>query len=395
MKLTRVLALLIASASVHDSACAAAWQETPPEAERGAADDDVAPAPVEDEAAQRARRRATELIELATLLELGLPAQLVAHGLPLVSEGGLLADDGRAVAYVAHALFEAGREQEAETLLARAVVLPETGGAIELAWARIDLARDELDRALARLVDDEGRPRLANDPEAWILTARVLARRGNLTAAVPYLRRFVELAPFHSETVAAFHMLHLEAAARHDVDAATRLRVESERRRRAFEVIRARTLQVRAAPDDPLPLFGLGLGFLELGDTVVAAEVLTQLLTRHPEFQRGWFQLGEARRMSGDLYGALAAFDEGVARDPLDHNCRLNRALVRLVLGDRDPARADFEYLRTSPVGNDPTYCALYLGLARLYKAEGDTTSSQQAYARYQELGGTEPLVPR
>jgi predicted Zn-dependent protease len=378
------LAFAWASASLCGSVLA---QEPPPDAP---VDSNAANTPSDEQPLEQ--RRSLALLELATLLELGLTSQLVAYGTPLVEEGGLLADHGRAVAWVARALFDSGRESDAEKLLTGAHVDASTGGAIELEWARIELTRDQIDRALARLVDERGRPRLVNEPAAWMLTGRALARRGQLAPALPYLRRFVELAPFDQETVGAFHLMHLEAAERGERELAAQLLAESQRRRRVFEVIRARSIQVRAAPGDPTPLYGLGLAFLELGDCELAAAVLTRLLTEHPEFHKAWFQLGEARRLCGDKAGALAAFDEGVARDANDHRCRLNRALLRIATFEADSARRDFEHLRQSEIASDPQYSAIYLGLARLYLLDGDEKSSGEAYAKYRELGGTENL---
>ena len=384
------LSFMCASAFVCTQAFAAHTAHATQESEPTPSPQADSQAPTAEETPER--RRSLALLELATLLQLGLSNQVVEYGAPLVQEGALLASDGRAVAWVARALFDIGRESEAEKLLTTAHVDAATGGAIELEWARMDLARDQIDRALARLVDERGRPRLVNDPSAWMLTGRALARRGQLGPALPYLRRFVELAPFDLETVGAFHLMHLEAAERGERDQAAQLLAESQRRRRVFEVIRARSLQVRAAPGDPTPLYGLGLAFLELGDCQLANAVLTRLLTEHPEFHKAYFQLGEARRLCGDTTGALAAFDEGVARDANDHRCRLNRALLRIATSEVASARRDFDELRRSPVANDPLYCAIYLGLARLYLLDGDEKSSGEAYAKYRELGGTENL---
>jgi len=342
------------------------------------------------------RARANALADLATMLELGLVTEVLERGLPLVAraEGdapaGELADDGRAVALVARALFQAGREDEATTLLTGAVVDPATGTWVELEWARIELLRDELDAALGRLVYEDGTLRLPQVPHAWMLTGRTLFRRGNLTASARFLRGFLERAPFHPDSVSALHMLSVEAVQRRDVEAAETLRAESERRRRAFEVVRARSLQVRANPDDALPRYGLGLAYLELGDAASAADALAELLARFPEFQRGYFQYGEALRLLGDRDGALAAYGAGLERDADDHKCRLNRGLVLVELGRFDDALADFDALLASEVADDPQFAGLYLGLTRVYDLTGEIDAGTQAYAKYRELGGTE-----
>src|SRR5690606_9872508 len=78
----------------------------------------------------------------------------------------------------------------------------------------------------------------------WFLCGQELGRYGETVEAVPYLKAFVERAPFNPDTVAAYHILHLAAVARGDDAQALALRKESERRRRIFEVVRARTLQI-------------------------------------------------------------------------------------------------------------------------------------------------------
>ncbi|QDU84290.1 Tetratricopeptide repeat protein [Planctomycetes bacterium Pla163] len=338
--------------------------------------------------------RATRLAELASLLDLGLVSDALELGLPLVAAGpppGPLVDDGRAIALVARALDDAGRGDEARDLLIAANVIPATGPWIELEWARLDLVQDELDSALRRLVREDGTLRLPDFPQAWMLTGRALARRGSLGAAARYLNGYLERAPYAPDTVSALHILHLEALQRRDAEAATALLAESERRRRAFELIRARSLQVRANPKDALPRYGLGLAYLELGDTRAATAALEELVELQPDFARAYFQLGEARRLSGDREGAVLAFGEGLARDPDDHKCRLNRGLVLGQLARYDEALTDLEFLLRSDVAGTAEYAGIYLGLARVYDRTERPEAADQAYAKYRELGGDQP----
>lgn len=338
--------------------------------------------------------RAERLAELASLLDLGLVSDALVLGLPLIAAGpppGPMANDGRAVALVARALDDAGRGSEARDLLISAQVLPATGPWIELEWARLDLVLDELDSALARLVREDGTLRLPDFPQAWMLTGRALARRGSLGAAARYLSGFLERAPYDPGTVSALHILHLEALQRRDVEAAAGLLAESERRRRAFELIRARSLQVRANPQDALPRYGLGLAYLELGDARAGVAALEALIALHPEFARAYFQLGEARRLSGDRSGAVAAFTEGLARDPDDHKSRLNRGLVLGQLERYEEALTDFESLLRSDAAGTAEFAGLYLGLTRVYDRTERPQAADQAYAKYRELGGDQP----
>lgn len=400
----------------EDGAAGSARQEA--EESGDAQDPQDAQAAPPAERATANERRAAALAELATLLELGLVGDALAFGLPLVAGAqdagdagddgdgdgdgerthsahgladGALAGDGHAVALVARALFAAGREDESTALLRDAAVDPATGGWIQLEWARIAIARDELDQALSYLVSKQGELLLPRYDQSFMLTGRTLFRRGNLAAAARFLTDFVERAPFHPDTVSAYHMLALEAVQRRDAETAATMRAEAQRRRRAFELVRARSLQVRANPKDALPRYGLGLAFLELGDAEMAAQTLHDLLLMHPDFQRAYFQYGEALRATGRRDLALEAFGEGLVRSADDHKCRLNRGLVLVELGRYGEALTDFEELLVSEVADDPQYAGLYLGLTRVYAARGDTAAADQAYARYRELGGEEP----
>jgi predicted TPR repeat methyltransferase len=72
------------------------------------------------------------------------------------------------------------------------------------------------------------------------------------------------------------------------------------------------------------------------GDYSGAAEILTQTLELAPGFAAAWFTLGTLRERSGDVGGAVAAFQRAGAADPQDrHGARLK--LTRLGVGDANP----------------------------------------------------------
>jgi predicted TPR repeat methyltransferase len=86
-------------------------------------------------------------------------------------------------------------------------------------------------------------------------------------------------------------------------------------------------------------------GLIERGETVAAAELLEETLMKAPGFIAGWFLLGEAREMEGDLKAASNAFRRVIVLDPED---RLGAGLHLAKLGGRKSAYAmSRAYVRT------------------------------------------------
>lgn len=81
---------------------------------------------------------------------------------------------------------------------------------------------------------------------------------------------------------------------------------------------------------------------LENGQAAEGRELAQQTCTIAPELALGWFQLGLAERQLGHLPAAAAAYDQALQRDPRHAASHRNRALVALLLGDIETARAGF-----------------------------------------------------
>ena len=73
------------------------------------------------------------------------------------------------------------------------------------------------------------------------------------------------------------------------------------------------------------------------GDLAAAADLFAQAVERAPQFAWGWFLLGAARRALGDRTGAIAAYEQARAHDPVD---RLGAGLQLARLSAADPAAA-------------------------------------------------------
>ena len=79
------------------------------------------------------------------------------------------------------------------------------------------------------------------------------------------------------------------------------------------------------------------------GDLAGAADLLTQALELAPRYASAWFALGELREKLGDRAGAVAAFEEARAADPV---ARLGATLHLIQLGVQPAAAMPQGYVR-------------------------------------------------
>jgi tetratricopeptide (TPR) repeat protein len=152
-------------------------------------------------------------------------------------------------------------------------------------------------------------------------------------------------------------MLAQAAIARGDPVAAAELRKKALASAEWQVFYRTRRIQVREHPDEPLPELGIAELFLAAGAHDKALEVSSAIVRRWPDFCRGKEALGRAERGLGRLSEARAALEAAVACEP-------------------GSLRAHLE-------------------LARTLAALGDPSAASALYARYRELGGSEPLGER
>ncbi len=332
------------------------------------------------------------LAELRELAELDLPGTLIRRGRELFA--GPLSASGEARAILARALFAAGEEDEALALLEPADLAPTERVWLELERARLLIDRDELSAAAEILAAPKGSEepvRHADHPDAWILFARIEARAGRPNRAAILARGFLERAALHPEAPVAWHLLAQEALARRDGETAARYLERAAEIGRWLELLRARRLQVLRHPDQPLPRLGVGLAWMQVGEHSRAREAFRDLCSRHPGFARGWYHLGEANRLAGDLVRARESYATALGLDASMHQARFNGALLDLLAGRTEAARAGFEHL-ADVVQDDPLYAGAHLHLARLDLARGNRERALTQYSRYRALGGTEPL---
>jgi predicted TPR repeat methyltransferase len=89
------------------------------------------------------------------------------------------------------------------------------------------------------------------------------------------------------------------------------------------------------------------------GDLAGAADLLTQALELAPRYASAWFALGELREKLGDQAGAVAAFEEARAADPVD---RHGAALHLIQLGVQPAAAMPQGYVRALFDGYAPGF---------------------------------------
>lgn len=345
---------------------------------------------------QRAIQAAALLAEISERFELGLIGEALELGREAVAPGGLLEKRGEALAIVSRTLYAAGLDVEAQALLDGAEPTPQTAAWVELEKARLWLEFDELDRARMALQAPRGAEQPVRHPElaeSYLLLARVYARSGRLDLGAQLARTFLERDPLSPESPAGWHLLSRDAAQRGDAQGAGQFLAKSRELKQWHEIYKARRLQRRLNPEDPLPWYGLGLAWLQVEQWQTGAAELKALLKAHPDFTRAWFPLGEALRNAGDTDGALEAYGKAIEADPEDPKGRLNRGLLYLQLDDLDRARIDLESLLGTDAADDPTFASLHLALARAWQRAGEPDELvQSAYTKYRELGGTEAL---
>ena len=65
--------------------------------------------------------------------------------------------------------------------------------------------------------------------------------------------------------------------------------------------------------DNSLLRFGLGKGYLDLGDNLKAAEHLQRCVGFDPKYSAAWKLLGKAQLAAGDRAAARVAWEQGIA----------------------------------------------------------------------------------
>jgi serine/threonine-protein kinase len=170
------------------------------------------------------------------------------------------------------------------------------------------------------------------------------ARRGDaLAGARRAAQVFTEAIRIHSDATDAHMFLGM---ARHLEGSALAARGEDPAPAwDAAEESLARALQIHDRWEQVW--FRRGRLRLERGDRRGALEDFAQVVTVNPAYVDGWTALAEAKRREGRLDDARSAAERAVSLGPNHAGARLERARVRLELGDRTGAGADLEWIES------------------------------------------------
>jgi aspartyl/asparaginyl beta-hydroxylase (cupin superfamily) len=84
------------------------------------------------------------------------------------------------------------------------------------------------------------------------------------------------------------------------------------------------------------------LARLQAGQVAQAAQLLTQVVADFPSDPEPALHLGLARRMAGDLGGALTAFETALARDPYFFMALFSKAAILEAMGRKQDAARDY-----------------------------------------------------
>ena len=344
---------------------------------------------------RRIDARAQRIMEWRESLELDLAGEVLASVAALEGGAASLASDGELLALYAAALANSGQRDAARAALQSADASATGRAALEIGLASLDLDEDRLAEVEQRLAGENGalHPELDDVARARFLLGRARVRSGDSMRAREPLEAFVSRWPRHPDAPAAWHMLAQEALERRDLDRARECRERGAELGRWHAYYRTRRLQRRASPDAPEPRIGLAQLWIAAEDWDRARAELEPVLERHPEACAAWTTLGELERKQGRAAESRAAYARAVDCDPHQHVARYALGLLLVDAGDAEAARVELEALcDDGHAGSDRRFIGAHLALARVLTQLGDASAAAARYARYRELGGTEPL---
>lgn len=257
------------------------------------------------------------------------------------------------------ALLDAGQAEAAADALGRAAALAPENDDIAVEWAVASQASGQPEAAIAALA---GRlARLQDSERAQAVLAEAYRSLSQRDAAIAGYRRVLEINPDNNAArialgtcqqrngdMAGAVQSYREALARDPVadDAWSNLGLALKAAGRFEDAVTALENAVALNPDDPATLSNLGVVLMASGRMEDAAQALETVTADHPGFADGWSNLGNLRQEQCRLDAALAAHDRAVALDPGNAECRWNRSMTLLLLGDLAAGFAEYEWRR-------------------------------------------------
>ena len=339
-------------------------------------------------------------------IELDMPSDVVREARERMGKDAEFKQDGQALALYARALSATGGEALAFELLDKAQVSKAEEPYVQLALARLELLKDDLDGLLRRL--STGKQLSSNPPasaaeqdaivrypqhaDSWWLLGKAQARMGQAERAAPYLQRFVQTWRMHPEAPAAWHQLSQLALARRDLESAKKYREQGQNLSTWHGYYKTRRLQAQRNPQDALPRFGLAQLWSSVQEYARANQEIERCLALDAEFARGWALKGELERKQNRMDSARAAYTRALELDGSLGDARYNRALLALQAGLKELAEQDLSTLVDGPESSAERYLGAHLSLARLLEDLGRQADAEVRFARYRQLGGKDAL---
>jgi hypothetical protein len=237
-------------------------------------------------------------------VELDLPQEALREMAEQLSPRGSLRASGEA-RYLAVQLASAANEQRLlELALDPAGLADEQRSWLALCRARLALSQDAFaECAQALRLDAKGQlpPELARLWESDWLLGKLLDRQGKSAAARAPLERFVQNAPLSPQAPSAWHMLARGARESADTERAQACTKAGLASAQWHSYYRARRIQLREAPNDPLPRLGLAQLLIAAQRDDIARLWLEELTTRWPNEPRGWLEYARLEQRAGAL----------------------------------------------------------------------------------------------
>lgn len=208
------------------------------------------------------------------------------------------------------------------------------------------------------MLADLPEPGFSPDAATCYLRSLIQASRGELTAAAENLQKAAQF-----DRTYQFAALHQANALFYDR--------RYQEARRLYQEIANRKLDT-----DGLALYRLADCEKVLGRRKQAAAIWEKLLTRDPQNEVLYLELGDYRRAAGDLREAERLYQKGLAIDP--QNRELSSALAGLYFQQGAWGRA--KDCLSPLLGIYPNYAPLYAQLAQIAEKEHQPEMAEKYY---------------
>lgn len=256
-------------------------------------------------------------------LELDLPAEALREMRTSLAKDGALHASGEARYLGAQLAARSGASELIQLALDPAGLAADQQPWLALARARLALERDAFEECARALGLEAGGAlpgAIAALPDSQLLLGKLLDRQGQYAAARAPLERFVRESPLSVEAPSAWHALARGAREAGDAARARACALSAQKSAQWQAYYRARRIQLRESPDDPLPRLGIAQLMIAVGKDEAARPWLEETTRRWPAEPRGWLELARLELRAGSDERARALhkrYLEAGGKEPL------------------------------------------------------------------------------